>query len=395
MRRNKNITVVESTVPFPYTDWDGIIDFTQREDPDQSFVALCCALLDARTLEDRIYQSARTNVVDVPDLHETPYLTIEEVRRIVSVRVAEYLSQKLVSGVQIYEESYVGNTLLSKFRQSVLRSPALHYETLASGEERLSVPDSIRPFSIPLECIQAFASYVFRESAQNMLFGEEVGITLPSNMQRIAERLKDFTASEMETLVEKGQRLRDKAEKQFEELAEQYTDCKGNPSYGQFRQEHVILRERLTELMRDSHAENRQFAYFTGTNATRKFKVSLNATLTGVCPGKTFAESDPFKPYIPSLEYLMLWAVGTWKNHYVKPRGIDYFIANDYIQISGGASRKGTERNRIPIYVHKHDKKTEITDKNILRILSFCIALPDTLKTDFIGTIYGMSEKKA
>ena len=162
---------------------------------------------------------------------------------------------------------------------------------------------------------------------------------------------------------------------------------------GQYRPEHIVLRERLREISREmTDIDRAKYIFFNDDmSAPSKFKVVWNGIFNGELASyrtenrKIDSEQNQ---YLPNLEFPMFMALASILDPIIPDKNLDYFICNDYIQVKDGASPKVIFKNRSPIFTYddKGDLQ-EIKDEDVLRILSFCIALPDNAKTAYIGRL--------
>ena len=377
-----NYTVTE--VPRPYTDWAGLLKYAADKDKDReawNLYALCIGVKE----NDEYFWGDMQAVREKLDIKKTPYLDMDDVRRIASVRLISRLDYEGTKAVTLSEKAGVSPSILSKFKKTITDAPEFGKMTLSDGSVRIEVPEKIRPLSLPLSVLGGVAAEAIHASVHNLMFGEDEKIVLSKNMRFIEKAVRAYSASQKNKLIKLGQKYKKMAEDDFAEFSRTTPLCEGSPDYGQYRAADTVLKERFLEMTYEApEAAYHKYGFFSECNGPIWMRFAINHLLQETKPRNG---RMPDSPYVPSLQYLMLWSLLTKTAGSITTKALDYFVCNDYIMIEGGASNNGTPRNRIPIYTVVEREEKEVTDTDTLRILSFCAALPEKYKYDFIAQV--------
>lgn len=373
------------SIPVPYMDYSKTAEIWNPEKCDESFMQLYCAFNEFTDKEEVPYYSQKDTVKVFP-LCDTEMLSLDELRRIVSVRLAGEVYKGLKM-VDVAENVGISSAYLSKFVRSVENNSArITSETLANGKTRTVVPKEIRPFSVQFEFVPGIAQYVFHGSVHDMMFGESHKIVLPKTMRYIAQQIEKLPNKTRTDMVWKGEKLKRLAEIHFLESAKNKEVAQCLVQYGQYRPVLDILRERVKEAFSDNaDYEKKRYAFCTQNNAPTPYALVIKGLITGVRPGHAYVEED-FEKWLPNITQIMFLSLATMTDNNIPDKALDFFLANDYIQVEGGASRK-PNRNRNKIYTIVKGEEVEIVNTDVLKILSFCAALPQELKTQYISEI--------
>ena len=389
----------KAVIPEPYNDWRAVralgSDLEYGDGVEYRYRA-CMGLGNQKDYNpDRDWHKP----VDIVPLTETPYLDMNEVRRIVTVAFAKKVESEFPRGKQqICADTGFNNTLISKHLQfakyvgdftrettagGILRAPAPLFE---QTEGKGAVQD--RPFSAPLTIIPAVADYVMHSSVHRMFFGEEGWIVLPSKYSVLANGFSRLSASDKAGLIEIGRML------MSETVVEnnRYTadnDIPNLSAYGQTRRANEILYERLLELSADNpYLQGGKYVFDRTTGGAPRLKNILGELTSEAnrdAPPKTVKDKDTGEvisqaAYEPIVGTIMFFALESGQ-------AMDFFIRNDYINIAGGASPRGTAESRVKIFRTHHHEPTLISDADDLRILSFCVSLAGERKEKMLSEI--------
>lgn len=380
----------ELDIPHPYCNWEGLKDLFKGETtPDMiSDVFRACHGITSQATSYEL-------------LKDTPYLTFGEARKLVTCIFANIIkSGKVKKPIDISIDTGIDYSYLCKFNVSGKISDPYYWKELDNGEKRLEVNDKVRPFSLPFTSLPAFCANVTHSTCHELMFGEKRPIFLPHVQRSIAAALETVSEKNIKALIKEGIALRDKAVQTYITQNANASDSTVSAEFGQYRPEHVVVRERLLDLSHDlDDLSKSKYVFFYDAKAPNKYMVTWNATMRGSLAfygseGKNTPAEET--QYLPNLEMAMFWALATRLDPSIPEKNLDYFICNDYIQIPGGATPYVVLGRRSPIMTYGNDgEPVEITDTDILKVLSFCIALPDDVRGDYIGKVFALAKKKA
>ena len=173
-------------------------------------------------------------------------------------------------------------------------------------------------------------------------------------------------------------------------------------NYANFRDPGTILQERLSELDCEVPTIAQRFPLFAvSTHVSSKFYRPLVAQRTGIRQGGNKANvKEADSPCITNLDQILFWILEANANPVFLPKSADFFIANDYIRVDGGVSdiplptapvimyKKNPHTNPEQRPQHKPEDYEQLTNIDTLRILSFCVALPEKQKRSLIEAIF-------
>ena len=209
----------------------------------------------------------------------------------------------------------------------------------------------------------AFAKKVEREfpRSNRVFFGEEGWIRLPSKYSVLANGFSRLSASDKAGLIEIGRML------MSETVVEnnRYTadnDIPNLSAYGQTRRANEILYERLLELSADNpYLQGGKYVFDRNTGGSPRLKNilgDLTSEANRDAPPKTVKDKDTGEvisqaAYEPIVGTIMFFALESGQ-------AMDFFIRNDYINIAGGASPRGTAESKVKIFRTHHHEPTLI-----------------------------------
>lgn len=374
MKRTQISSETPFEIPCPYCNWDLLPELFKAETTTEllSNIFYACHGVSSQGAAEM--------------LEATPLITFKDARKLATVLFSWVADHKLEKRlVEVTDLTGIDVTYLSKYRVSGKTPNPYSIKTLESGEKKLIVNDSIRPFSLPFALFPGFCAVVMHQTCNELMFGEKRPVILPRIYRDIAGNIPLLSKSSITELISFGKTLRDEAIKRHEQEGNSIDNNEGIARFGQYRPEHVIVKERLEELRHDLNTlENGKYVFFSERQGPRRFKLSWNASTRN---GQTDSEGNLNETqYLPNLEMAMFWTLATIFSPELDDKSLDYFIVNDYIQVLDGATPEPTRSLRTKILTYnKEGRVEEICDEDILRILSFCIALPDNLKSNFLG----------
>lgn len=371
---------------------DGNIDECSLEKLN---ISLFCALTGNMSEKDRRYQAGDDKTpVDVPDISESGLLTITEAKQLAAVKFAYAVRSKKISGTAISAETGMHVSAVSRLLDSVSSSQDLKEKELPGGKPRVIVPEELNAFpGVTLSMIPVIAAFVLERSCNEMFFNTASEVHLPFSpynaIVAALEQQKNKNA-DLSSYIQYGRALKDVAADRMKNSERDYnTPAECLWSYGQYRPAYEVLRERFDMLRSEVPSpEYGRGVFFPETKCSAKVLLAIKSTMSGICPG--VAAADIKNIYTPTIDTPMFWTLSTWVCRTVGKKSLDFFLANDFIRIEGGASDKGTAGgvSKICLPAERGGSDTrQITDSAVLRALSFCFALPADLKAEYISKV--------
>lgn len=370
------------------------LGYTEGE-REKSGARLTSSMMEMSKECDRIYNSKRDKF-DYLDLRGTGIFSIPEMRSIATLRFFNYLNNSGLSATEVAEETGYDKTSCAKMHSTIKKLP----EDILHGE-RPHVPDTIKPLSIPTIVLPAVAKYVGHTNANELMFGKRGKILLPGIYSAAALGLGFLTGTEKEIIENHARSLWNIEKNKYREalsLTENNTvstRCDLSP-YGQIRSISEILKERFGEISEDAQdIYSAKGCLYSGAAFPHKLFVVLRGVISGKTPGLEKEAWGGRYQYEPGIKWLMMFAIFTAIDPALREKNLDFFIANDYVGIAGGASEKGPNTSVTPIFAVRNGVEIEITEPQSLRILSFLAALPKEVKPEIFSKIFaGIARSK-
>lgn len=381
----------------PYNDWTGLRELGNELDHDAGIYYRYQACFNL--IADEEDESEEYKEINITPLKDTRFLTLTEVRKLVSIAFAKKMTESFPKGgLLVAENTGLNNTQISKMIMYARAAAPLEERKLKNGEIRLPCPyppenagitAQEKPYSAPLNTVFPTADYVMGTSVHSMFFGEEGKIVLPGKYSLIAEKLRCLDGTTKDGLLQFARTLRDKDMRVIKEKYARYNQPDVS-DYGQTKLANELIYERLNELAQDNpFSLNPKFLLNTTTGGSNKIKTKLktiSSTENKNSPPVTVKDEETGKTiqaaYLPNIEFIMFLAME------MPDVSMDYFIANDFINVEGGYRDNGRNRNLTPVYMKKANGETqEISDIKDLQLLSFCLGLREETKSEFIGRL--------
>jgi len=349
-------------IPFPYTDWSKIRALGRDcENYNNGVTVRIRACFDL------------PSVAGMPDNPPSkyPFLSLRDVRTLVAIRLIQTIDKQFGPGcnLKIAEETGYNNTLISKTIKFIREMEVPEKELTPDGEERLVIkmPTTVqpRPFSAPTVCFQRVADYVFNTTVHDMFFGEKARIVLPGIYSVAADRLETLPKEKIAELRVVGDTYRK------DELSDAEEIRIGNTvfnRYGIARNSIDVLRERVKEVAYNN-PWTRELLRCVGSDDTDA-DIRFKSFITDI-----FTEENG-KDHDPGAEFLMFLSLETGQ-------AMDYFTRADYVFIGAGE-----KKNLVAIYKSIDGKETLVTDPNVLKIISHCVALGGEYKKKYLTKLY-------
>lgn len=360
-------------IRYPFNDWEGLRQLGQELSYDDGVEYRFKACMN-QSSEKETPRTRDTwkKPLEITPLSETPFLNLQEVRRTVTVSYCKRVEEAFPKGALLINgETGLNNSLTSKFLRTVRQAEGFQSAELPDGTHRYPVADdSVRPFSAPMVTIAPVADFVMGSSVHQMFFGQEGTVTLPGRYSYLADGLEKMTDSDRQYLISRGRELMEKAEETYRQHCRE-TGSVDLSAYGQICGANEIVFERIRELAQENeYISGNKFILNRGTAGPNKLKIALKSLASE--ENRTAGDNA----YEPNVEIIMFLALESGL-------AMDFFIKNDYICIEGGASQRGTAKPRLKILKKTESGTDEVTDSDVLRVLSFCTALKGDAKNEF------------
>ena len=352
----------KTVIPCPYCDWKGLRELGSYLPFDDALGYRYRASMGLSTEVDRYpdYDN-RAKPIEIVPLTNTKYLTLFEIKQLITIALVKKVKEDGIKGVDIENETGFNRTLLSKLITSVKKSDDLYEAVLEDGTKRLVLSDKkvLRPFSATLLTAAPLANMVMKSTVHHMYFGEEGKIRLTHKYSMYAEGLSDLDKAIKENLISTGRELMDECIADYRKELENMESGKRTDlsPYGQIKNIGELLYERITELSDENeYMYGSKFTFNRTVGGYENFK----ETIRDITNEKNRdAGNDAYEPYN---EFIMFLALESGQ-------AMDYFIRNDYL---GYASEKGQLQKALLI---TDENGNEITDSDVLNILSYATSL--------------------
>lgn len=374
--------IYEIEIKKPYNDWAAANALGRDMEFGDGLTVRYRAINDIGTEKPKAAARDKENwarPVEVPDLKNTSLLTLTEVRQLVSFEYAKTIMTKFPrSGKYISDNTGIDNSFNSKFIRSAKDSEYIEDEVLPDGTVRLPhMSSECRPFSIPLIQIGPVADFVMKSSIHEMFFGDEGSIVLTKYNRNIVSALEKMSDSELAATYELCKSLYNTHVKRYRDnLPDGAADLS---NFGQTKPIAKLLYDRVHEASYEN--KNISGARYI-VSETAKGPESLKVALKKIGSEDNLTTDKAFEPHVELFMFL---------DNESELLPMDYFLRNDYINIEGGFSPNGTAKPRLRIYtLSDNGDKIEVTNPDILRILSFSIGLDGDEKVVLDGHIFSI-----
>lgn len=359
------------------------LGYTEGE-REKSGTRLFSSMMEMSAEHDLIYNS-KADKAEYLDLKNTPIYSIPEMRAIATLRFFNYLEKSGINATDLARE--VGNekTTCARMRTSVKSLPE---NVLKSNESHVSVPETIKPLSIPNNVLPAVARYAGHTNAHEMLFGTKGRIVLPEVYSAALLGLSFLSSGERDAIENRARTLWDIEKTRYEESLPE--DGFSLSAYGQIRTATEILQERFEEISSDApDIYSAKGCLYSGSAYPHKLYTVLRGVVSGKTPGLEKEAWGNKIEYEPGIKWMMMFSVFTAIDPSLKEKNLDFFLANDYVGVEGGASASASSRVPVtPIFAVRNGVEIEVSEPQTLRILSFLAALPKEVKPEIFSEIF-------